>query len=96
MWSPCAADEPSPFQPLSDETQVKKEENKDELLVPPGQEQGKTAGKPETKGKKKNQEPKESKDNGKGDKDKKVKRKRMKRKSPKNFALTSTASPGAS
>ncbi len=29
------ADEPSPFQPLSDETQIKKEENKDELLTPP-------------------------------------------------------------
>ena len=27
-------DEPSPFQPLSDETQIKKEENKDELLSP--------------------------------------------------------------
>ena len=34
------ADEPSPFQPLSDETQIKKEENKDELLVPPGQGTG--------------------------------------------------------
>ena len=59
------ADEPSPFQPLSDETQVKKEENKDELLVPPGQEQGKTAGKPETKSKKKTEDAKEAKDNGK-------------------------------
>jgi hypothetical protein len=39
------ADEPSPFQPLSDETQIKKEENKDELLTPPGKEQGKTGGK---------------------------------------------------
>ena len=93
------ADEPSPFQPLSDETQVKKEENKDELLVPPGQEQGKTAGKPETKGKKKNEEPKEAKDNGKSDKDKdkeEIRTRKMKKKSPKNFALTSTASPAAS
>jgi len=49
------ADEPSPFQPLSDETQIKKEENKDELLTPPGKEQGKTGGKTggkaETRGK---------------------------------------------
>ena len=30
-------DEASPFQPLSDETQIKKEENKDELLTPPAQ-----------------------------------------------------------
>ena len=53
------ADEPSPFQPLSDETQIKKEENKDELLSPPAKEQGKTGGKSggkaETRGKKKNE-----------------------------------------
>ena len=64
------ADEASPFQPLSDETQIKKEENKDELLVPPGQDQGKTAGKPDSKNKKKTEEPKEAKDNGKSEKDK--------------------------
>src|SRR6185369_17778945 len=31
-------DEASPFQPLSDETQIKKEENKDELLTTPPKE----------------------------------------------------------
>jgi tricorn protease len=82
------ADEPSPFQPLSDETQIKKEENKDELLVPPGQEQGKTAGKPEAKNKKKTDEPKETKDNGKGDKDKdKDKEKEKKDEKPKEFRI---------
>jgi tricorn protease len=80
------ADEPSPFQPLSDETQIKKEENKDELLVPPGQEQGKTAGKPEAKNKKKTEEPKEAKDNGKGDKDKDKEKKDEKEK-PKEFRI---------
>ena len=45
------ADEPSPFQPLSDETQIKKEENKDELLTTPPKSQA--GGKAETKGKKK-------------------------------------------
>ncbi len=58
-------DEASPFQPLSDETQIKKEENKDELLTTPPKE----AGKAESKAKKKNEE-KEAKDNGKGDKEK--------------------------
>ncbi len=78
------ADEPSPFQPLSDETQIKKEENKDELLTQPGQEQGKTAGKLETKSKKKNEEPKEAKDNAKGDKDKDKKDEKEK---PKEFRI---------
>jgi tricorn protease len=58
-------DEASPFQPLSDETQIKKEENKDELLTTPSQEGGKAG----SKNKKKNDE-KEAKDHGKGDKDK--------------------------
>ena len=82
------ADEPSPFQPLSDETQIKKEENKDELLTPPGKEQGKTGGKTggkaETRGKKKNEkepspEAKEKdKDKDKGDKDKKEDKDKLK------------------
>jgi tricorn protease len=80
------ADEPSPFQPLSDETQITKEENKDELLVPPGQDQGKTAGKPDAKNKKKPEEPKEAKDNGKGDKDKDKEKKDEKEK-PKEFRI---------
>ena len=65
------ADEPSPFQPLSDETQIKKEENKDELLTPPAKEPGKTGGKAEAKGKKiDNKESKEANADSKGDKDK--------------------------
>ena len=82
------ADEPSPFQPLSDETQIKKEENKDELLTPPGKEQGKTGGKTggkaETRGKKKNEkEPspearEKDKDKDKGDKDKKEDKDKLK------------------
>ena len=75
------ADEPSPFQPLSDETQIKKEENKDELLTPPGQEPGKTAGKPEVKGKKKSPEPKEAKESSKSDQDKDKDKKDEKEKS---------------
>ena len=81
-------DEPSPFQPLSDETQIKKEENKDELLTPPGKEQGKTGGKSggkaETRGKKKNEkEPSpeakdKDKDKDKGDKEKKEDKEKLK------------------
>ncbi len=82
------ADEPSPFQPLSDETQIKKEENKDELMVLPGQEQGKTAGKPAAKSKKKPEEPKEAKDNGKDDKNKdKDKEKKDEKEKPKEFRI---------
>ncbi len=55
-------DEVSPFQPLSDETQIRKEENKDELLTTPSKEPGKA----ETKGKKKSDD-KEARGNGKGD-----------------------------
>ena len=44
-------DETSPFQPLSDETQIKKEENKDELVAPSvGKAPAKPAKKPEEKG----------------------------------------------
>ena len=75
-------DEASPFQPLSDETQIKKEENKDELLTPPGKAPGKTGGKAETKGKKKNEKepPAEAKENDKdkGDKDKKEDKEKLK------------------
>jgi len=45
-------DEASPFLPLSDETQIKKEENKDELTTPPGKEAANKS-KGEVKGKKK-------------------------------------------
>ena len=46
-------DEPSPFQPLSDETQIKKEENKDELTHPAGQ--GGSEARAKARGKKKNE-----------------------------------------
>ncbi len=81
------ADEPSPFQPLSDETQIKKEENKDELLTPPGQEPGKSAGKAEAKGKKKNEAPKEAKEAEKNDKDKGDKNKKDEKEKPKEFRI---------
>src|ERR1700730_17287964 len=81
------ADEPSPFQPLSDETQIKKEENKDELLIPPGQEQGKSAGKAEAKGKKKNEAPKEAQEAEKNDKDKSDKNKKDEKEKPKAFRI---------
>ena len=78
------ADEASPFQPLSDEAQIKKEENKDELLVPPGQEPTKG------KGKKRTEESKEAKSNGKDDKDKekdKEKEKKDEKEKPKEFRI---------
>jgi tricorn protease len=78
------ADEASPFQPLSDEAQIKKEENKDELLVPPGQEPAKS------KGKKRTEESKEAKSNGKDDKDKekdKEKEKKDEKEKPKEFRI---------
>ena len=81
------ADEPSPFQPLSDETQIKKEENKDELLTPPGQEPGKSGGKAEAKGKKKNEAPKEAKEAEKNDKDKSDKNKKDEKEKPKEFRI---------
>jgi tricorn protease len=71
---------------LSDETQVKKEENKDELLTQPAPEQGKTAGKTESKNKKKNEPPKEAKDTAKNDKDK-DKTKKDEREKPKEFRI---------
>jgi tricorn protease len=80
-------DESSPFQPLSDETQIKKEEDKDELLTPPSKEQGKTGGKTggkaDTKGKKNEKEPSpeakdKDKDKDKGDKDKKEDKDKLK------------------
>jgi tricorn protease len=77
-------DEASPFQPLSDEAQIKKEENKDELLVPPGQEPTKG------KGKKRTEESKEAKSNGKDDKDKekdKEKEKKDEKEKPKEFRI---------
>jgi tricorn protease len=83
------ADEASPFQPLSDEAQIKKEENKDELLVPPGKEPAKR-GKAESKGKKRTEEFKEAKSNGKDDKDKekdKEKEKKDEKEKPKDFRI---------
>jgi len=54
-------DETSPFQPLSDETQIKKEENKDELVAPSvGKAPAKPAKKPEEKGEKEPEKEKES------------------------------------
>ena len=53
-------DETSPFQPLSDETQIKKEESKDELVTPPaGKASGKPGNRPEGKGKKEPEKEKE-------------------------------------
>ena len=60
-------DEASPFLPLSDETQIKKEENKDELTHSAGQEQARRS-KAESQGKKKNE--KEPRPKPKDDKDK--------------------------
>ncbi len=84
------ADEASPFQPLSDETQIKKEENKDELTLPPG-ESGKSGAKAEGKGKK-NEESKQAKETSKGDtgkdKDKdKDKAKKEEKEKPKEFRI---------
>jgi tricorn protease len=79
------ADETSPFLPLSDETQIKKEESKDELTPEKfPKESGKTKGKAEAKGKAKPPE-KESKESDKGkDKDKDEKDKKQK---PKEFRV---------
>jgi tricorn protease len=82
------ADEPSPFQPLSDETQIKQPENKDELLTPPAKY--KTTGKTEPKGKKKPEESKEAKDKGNADKDKDKdadKNKKDEKEKPKEFRV---------
>ena len=76
-------DETSPFLPLSDETQIKKEESKDEL-TPANfpKESGKTKGKAEAKGKGKPPE-KESKESDKAkDKDKKDEKEK-----PKEFRV---------
>jgi tricorn protease len=84
------ADEASPFQPLSDEAQIKKEENKDELLVPPGKQPAKSGGKAESKGQKRTEESKEAKSNGKDDKDKekdKEKEKKDEKEKPKDFRI---------
>src|ERR1700730_15566611 len=84
------ADEASPFQPLSDETQMKKEENKDELVVPPGKEPAKSGGKAETKGKKKTDESMEARDTGKSEKDNdkdKDKDKKDDKEKPKEFRI---------
>jgi tricorn protease len=79
-------DEPSPFLPLSDETQIKKEENKDELLTTPPKEPAKSGGKGENKDKKKPEakEAQTAKDNGNGDKDKDKKEEKEK---PKEFRI---------
>ena len=70
-------DEPSPFQPLSDETQIKKEENKDELLTPPTGPPSNAEGQPESKGKKK-KESKTAKDSGKDENVKKDEKEKTK------------------
>jgi len=72
-------DEASPFLPLSDETQIKKEENKDELTTPPGKEAANKS-KGEVKGKKKESESK----SGENDKDKAKKDEKEK---PKEFRI---------
>ena len=92
------ADEPSPFQPQSDETQIKKEENKDELLTTPGKEP--TGQQSRGKGKKKAEEPKDAKESGQGEGAKTIgprliKTRKMKKKSPRNSGLTSMVSRAA-
>jgi len=72
-------DEASPFLPLSDETQIKKEENKDELTTQPGKEAANKS-KGEVKGKKKESESK----SGEDDKDKAKKDEKEK---PKEFRI---------
>ncbi|MGA9797501.1 MAG: PDZ domain-containing protein [Terriglobales bacterium] len=80
------ADEPSPFQPLSDETQIKQPENRDELLAPPPKD--KTTGKNEPKSKKKPEETKEAKDKSNADKDKDAdKNKKDEKEKPKEFRI---------
>jgi tricorn protease len=74
-------DEVSPFLPLSDETQIKKEENKDELTTPPGKEAA-NKGKGEAKGKKNESESKSTE----GDKDK-DKAKKDEKEKPKEFRI---------
>jgi tricorn protease len=83
-------DEASPFQPLSDETQIKKDENKDELLNTPPTDGKKN----ETKGQKKNEDKnsKEPKDGSKGDSSKndsarKEKDKKDEKEKPKEFRI---------
>jgi tricorn protease len=74
-------DEASPFLPLSDETQIKKEENKDELTPPPGKEAA-NKGKGEVKGKKNESESKSAEN----DKDK-DKAKKDEKEKPKEFRI---------
>ena len=80
-------DESSPFQPLSDEAQIKKEESKDELTEP-AKQSGKSAGKAETKGKKENE-----KESRQDDKDKDTDKKDDKEK-PKEFRVDLDGIPG--
>ena len=75
------ADEPSPFLPLSDETQIKKEENKDELNRLRRVKRQRTRGKGEVKGKKeRDQNPRQAEN----DKDKAKKDEKEK---PKEFRI---------
>ena len=83
-------DEISPFQPLSDEAQIKKEEP-DVLVTPPTKDAGKSTGKTEAKGKKKENE-KESSSTDK-DKDKDKEREKEKEK-PKEFRIDLEGIPG--
>ena len=89
-------DEPSPFSRLSDETQVKKEENPDELLTPPAKEQEKNEGKearPRPEKTKNEKEP--SPEATTKTKTRATKTRKRTKKSRKNSALISTASRAA-
>jgi tricorn protease len=79
-------DEVSPFQPLSDETQVKKE-SPDELLTEPPQDHSKTGSKAEPKNKKSEpREPVTAKAGANGEKDK-DKDKKSEKEKPKEFRI---------
>jgi tricorn protease len=81
-------DELSPFQPLSDETQVKKE-SPDELLTEPSQDQSKTGSKAEPKNKKSEpREPVSARAGANGEKEKdKDKDKKSEKEKPKEFRV---------
>jgi tricorn protease len=81
-------DELSPFQPLSDETQVKKE-SPDELLTEPSQDQSKTGSKAEPKNKKSEpREPVSARAGANGEKEKdKDKDKKSEKEKPKEFRI---------
>ena len=85
-------DEASPFQPLSDETQIKKEENKDELLTDAGPRQDRKA-RPRPKARRRTKTRNDlQKRTTRATKTRAKKTRKTRKRSRKNSALTSTAS----